>query len=137
MRKILISAMLLSSVAVSAPAAAQYRGGGHGYQGANIERQLDQIERQIGQPASQLGRLRDRRLISREEAFRLERRDEQIDRLDDRYRRNGLSPSAHRDLQNRIHARRQRLQIERREGRDDRWDDRDDRRDGRRDRWDD
>ena len=124
MRKILISAMLLSTVAVSAPAAAQYRGG-YGFQGGNIERQLDQIEQQID-------RLRDRRLISRDEAFRLERRAEQIDRLHDRYRRNGLSPSEHRDLQSRIQNLRHQLRAERREGRDDRWDDR---RDDRRDRW--
>lgn len=122
MRKILISAMLLSSVAISAPAAAQYRGGGWGHQGANIERQLDQIERQID-------RLRDRRLISRHEAARLERQAEQIDRLHDRYRRNGLSAGEHRDLQMRIQNLRQRVQAERREGRFD------DRRDDRRDRW--
>ena len=98
MRKILISAMLLSSVAISAPAAAQYRGGGWGHQGANIERQLDQLE-------------------------------QQIDRLHDRYRRNGLSAGEHRDLQMRIQNLRQRVQAERREGRFD------DRRDDRRDRW--
>ena len=121
MRKFLISAMLLSSVAISAPAAAQYRGG-YGHQGANIERQLDQIEREID-------RLRDRRLISRDEAFRLDRRAEQIDRLHDRYRRNGLSQFEHRDLQNRIQHLRQSVRAERREGRFD------DRRDGRRDRW--
>src|SRR5688500_20172504 len=100
MRKILISAMLLSTVAISAPAAAQYRGGGYGHQGANIERQLDQIERQID-------RLRDRRLISREEAFRLERRAEQIDRLHDRYRRHALRPAARRGLRARPPQRRQ------------------------------
>ena len=120
MRKFLISAVLLSSVAISAPAAAQYRGG-HGFQGSNIERQLDQIEQQID-------RLRDRRLISRDEAFRLERRAEQIDRLHDRYRRNGLSHGERRDLQSRIHNLRQQVQSERREGRHDR-------RDDRRDRW--
>jgi hypothetical protein len=111
MRKILISAMLVSAVSVAAPAAAQFRGGGHGYgQGANIERQLDQIERQID-------RLRDRRLISREEAFRLERRAEQIDRLHDRFARNGLSQYERRDLQSRIQNLRQRVQAERHEGR--------------------
>lgn len=111
MRKILISAMLLSSVAISAPAAAQYRGGGgYGFQGANIERQIDQIEQQID-------RLRDRRQISRQEAARLDRQAEQIDRLHDRYRRNGLTRSEHQDLQNRIQNLRQRLQAERSEGR--------------------
>ena len=128
MRKFLISAMLLSSVAISAPAAAQVRGG-YGFQGGHIERQLDQLEREID-------RLRDRRLISRDEAFRLDRRAEQIDRLHDRYRRNGLSQFEHRDLQNRIQHLRQAVRAERREGRfEDRRDRFDDRRDGRRDRW--
>ena len=129
MRKFLISAMLLSTVAAAAPAAAQYNRG-YGHQGQNIERQLDQIERRIDM-------LRDRRLISNNEAFRLSRQAEQIDRLHDRYRRNGLTQREHWDLQNRIQNLRQHLRAERREGRDDRRDDRwDDRRD-RDDRWDD
>lgn len=129
MRKFLISAMLLSTVAAATPAAAQYNRG-YGHQGQNIERQLDQIERRIDM-------LRDRRLISNNEAFRLSRQAEQIDRLHDRYRRNGLTQREHWDLQNRIQNLRQHLRAERREGRDDRRDDRwDDRRD-RDDRWDD
>ncbi|MFN3389773.1 MAG: hypothetical protein ACK40O_12675 [Allosphingosinicella sp.] len=121
MRTFVISAILLSSVAVAAPASAQYRGGGYGHQpvrNANIERQIDQIEDQID-------RMRDRRLISRSEAKRLERRAENIDRLHDRYRRGGLDRHELRDLQNRIHALRQDLRAERREGRyADRRDDR-------------
>jgi hypothetical protein len=121
MRKFLIPALILSAVSISAPAAAQGRGG-YGFQGgANIERQIDQIEQQID-------RLRDRRLISRTEASRLERQAEQIDRLHDRYRRNGLSRAEQQDLMQRIHSLRQRVQAERHEGRDDR-------RDDRRDRW--
>ncbi len=111
MRKILISAMLLSAVSISAPAAAQFRGGhGYGHGGANIERQLDQIEQQID-------RLRDRRAISNNEARRLMRQAEQIDRLHDRFARNGLTHYERRDLQNRIQNLRQRVQVERREGR--------------------
>ena len=112
MRKILISAMLLSAVSISAPASAQFRGGGHGYGqgGANIERQLDQIEQQID-------RLRDRRAISNNEARQLMRRAEQIDRLHDRFARNGLTQYERRDLQNRIQNLRQRVQAERHEGR--------------------
>jgi hypothetical protein len=121
MRKILISAMLLSAVSISAPAAAQFRGGqGYG-QGANIERQLDQIEQQID-------RLRDRRAISNNEARQLMWQAEQIDRLHDRFARNGLTQYERRDLQNRIQNLRQRVQAERHEGRADR-------RDDRRDRW--
>lgn len=121
MRNFVISAILLSSVALAAPAAAQHRGGGYGHQpvrGAGIERQLDQIEDQID-------RLRDRRLISRGEAKRLESRAERIDRLHDRYRRGGLSHYEVRDLQQRIAALRQDVRAERREGRfADRRDDR-------------
>jgi len=114
MRNILISALLVSAVAVSAPAAAQPRGGyGYGHGGANIERQLDQIEQQID-------RLRDRRLISQREAARLGYQAEQIDRLHDRYRRDGLSQREHADLQQRIQALRNRVQSERQEGRYDR-----------------
>jgi hypothetical protein len=114
MRKFLIPALLLASIA--APAAAQYHGGHDGRRGGlGIERQIDQIERQID-------RLRDRRLISSSEAHRLSRRAEQIDRLHDRYRRNGLSRREHGDLQRRIHDLRQRVQYERREGREDRRD---------------
>ena len=122
MRKFLISAALLSAAAVTAPASAQYRDYDRGsdYRGGQgIERQLDQIEDRIR-------RAEDRDRISRGEANRLLRQAEQIDRLYDRYRRNGLTRWEHQDLQNRIHNLRQRLQFERRE---DRWDDR-------RDRWD-
>lgn len=122
MRKFLISAALLSAAAVTAPAAAQYRDYDRGsdYRGGqSIERQLDQIEDRIR-------RAEDRDRISRGEANRLLRQADQIDRLYDRYRRNGLTRWEHQDLQNRIHNLRQRLQFERR---DNRYDDR-------RDRWD-
>ena len=112
MRTFVISAILLSSVAIAAPASAQHRGG-YGHQpvrGAGIERQLDQIEDQID-------RMRDRRLISRGEARRLERRADRIDDLHDRYRRGGLNRWELRELQGRIHALRQDLRAERREGR--------------------
>jgi len=122
MRKFMISAALLSAAAVTAPAAAQYRDYDRGsdYRGGqSVERQLEQIEDRIR-------RAEDRDRISRGEANRLLRQADQIDRLYDRYRRNGLTRWEHQDLQNRIHNLRQRLQFERR---DNRYDDR-------RDRWD-
>jgi TolA-binding protein len=122
MRKFLISAALLSAAAVTAPAAAQYRDYDRGsdYRGGQgVERQLDQI-------TDRIRRAEDRDRISRSEANRLLRQAEQIDRLYDRYRRNGINQREHYDLQNRIQNLRQRLQFERRE---DRYDDR-------RDRWD-
>ena len=123
MRNILISAALLSAVAAAAPAAAQYgdynRGYNQGYgynQGQNIRRQVDQLRQRI----DQLGR---RGLISRNEADRLFRRADQIDRLAYRFSRNGISPGEYQELQARIHDLRQRIQAERREGRRDnrRW----------------
>jgi hypothetical protein len=113
MRKLLITALIAG--AFSAPAAAQYRGGyDNGRGSGGIERQIDQIEQQID-------RLRDRRMISSNEARRLERQAEQIDRLHDRYRRNGLSANERRDLQQRIQSLRHRVQNERQEGRQDRY----------------
>jgi hypothetical protein len=128
MRKILISAVLISMVAV-APAAAQYypqnRGYGHG--AGNVDREIDQIRDRIRRAEQ-----RDR--ISRREAFRLLRQADSIDRLYFRYRRNGLTQWEARDIHNRIRSLRERLRFERQEDRrDDRRDDRDDRRD----RWDD
>jgi hypothetical protein len=114
MRKFILSAIAISAIAVSAPAAAQQHRGGYNHGGQGIERQIDQMERQID-------RLRDRRLISRNEAVRLSRQAEQIDRLHDRYRRNGLSQGEHRDLMQRIQNLRQSVRYERREGRNDRW----------------
>jgi Spy/CpxP family protein refolding chaperone len=132
MRKFLIPALLISAVAVSAPAAAQHRGGydprpgyGQHHGGGGIERQIDQLEQRID-------RLRDRRLISNREAQRLMRQAEDIDRLHDRYRRNGLSRYEHDDLMQRIQYLRQNIRYERQEGRQDRYDDR---YDDRRDRW--
>ena len=117
MRTFLISALALSAIAVSAPAAAQQYRGGYNQGGQGIERQIDQLEQQID-------RLRDRRLISPQEAVRLARQAEQIDRLHDRYRRNGLNQGEHRDLMQRIQNLRQRVQAERLEGRNDRRGDR-------------
>jgi hypothetical protein len=109
MRKFLIPALIVASIA--APAAAQNRGGYDARRGGSgIERQIDQIEQQID-------RLRDRRLISANESQRLSRQAEQIDRLHDRYRRDGLSRREHSDLEQRIQSLRQRVQSERREGR--------------------
>lgn len=135
MRKLLISAALLSAAAIAAPASAQYqdygRGYGYGYNnrgGQHIQRQLDQI-------VDRIRRAGDRGSISRREENRLLRFADQIDRLHDRYRRNGLTQWEHRDLQNRIQNLRQRFRFARQDDRrwdrddDDRWDrdyDRDD-----------
>ena len=111
MRKLFLSALILSSVAAAAPASAEHRGYDRGYRhGADIERQIDRIEDQID-------RLRDRRLISRGEARQLERRAERIDRLHDRFRRGGLDRYERRELQHRLAELRRDIRAERLEGR--------------------
>jgi hypothetical protein len=127
MRKILMSAVLLGTLASAAPAAAQYGDrGGYGYnQSQSIDRQLDNL-------SDRVDRLYQRRLISQREASRLSRQIDQTDRLYDQYRRNGLSRSEYFEIQNRIQNLRSQIREERQEGRydrrDDRYDDRYDRR---------
>ena len=124
MRKFLIPALILASVA--APAAAQYRGNGGGGS-AGIQQQINQIEGQIRT-------LRQRRLISPNEAQRLSRQADGIEQRLQRYRRDGLSQRERGDLRERIQNLRERVRSERHEGRQDRRDDRrDDHRDDRRD----
>jgi hypothetical protein len=133
MRKLLISAVLLGTVATAAPAAAQYRGN-YGYQqGQNVGQQLSNLQNRVDN-------LFQRRLISSNEARRLSREIDQTDRLYDRFRRNGLTRQESYEIQNRVQRLRAEIRQERQEGRYDRRDDRDDRRDrwdDRRDRWDD
>jgi hypothetical protein len=107
MRKILIAALVASSAIAAAPAAAQH----YGY------RDAPQIHRQLQQLSSNIRRAEDRDVISRREESRMLRQVRSIDRLYDRYRRNGLSNWEVRDLQNRIHHLRQQLRFERREAR--------------------
>lgn len=134
MRKFLVSAAILGTLASAAPAAAQYgqrgydhdRGYGNGYgQGQGLAQQLDALQQRVD-------RLYQRRLISDREARRLSRQIDQTDRLFDQYRRNGLSRGERYDIQNRIQNLRGQIREERQEGRydrrDDRYDDRYDRR---------
>ncbi len=124
MRKILISAALITAAAVAAPASAQY--GNHGRQGYGFNHGA-QIPQQLAQIADRIERARERRLISRNEARQLMNQVERIDDRYDDYRRGGLTRWEHQELQQRIHSLRQRLRWERQEGRQERWDDRRDR----------
>ena len=111
MRKILISAALVSVAAfsVATPAEAQYRGPGYGYgefRGGGIERELVQIRQQI-----RMGF--DRGALTRNEAARLTR---DADKIDERLRRkswDGLSFREREDLQRRVQNLRERLRFER------------------------
>jgi TolA-binding protein len=136
MRKILISALLVGATTlVSVPASAQYRSDYHrGY------RSDDRIDHQIRQIEDRIRQARQNRRISRGEADRLLRQADYIDRLEDRYSRNGLSRWEIQDLRQRVQNLRQQLRWDRHDGRGGRdWDDRRDRDwDDRRDRdWDD
>ena len=129
MRKMLITAALVSSVAVAAPAAAQWN---RGY--AEGPTRSVQVERQIENLRDRIRRAEDRDLISEREEARLLDRLRGVAERYERFRRNGLSRGEQNELHARLQELRQRLQAERRE---DRWDDRRDRWDDRRDRWDD
>jgi hypothetical protein len=119
MRKILISALVLGATVVSVPASAQYN---RGY------RSDDRIDQQIREIESRIERAAQQRRISRVEARRLLRQADQIDRLEDRYSRNGLTRWEAQDLRQRVQNLRSQLRFERQ---DRRWDDRDDRDDRR------
>ena len=124
MRKIILSALLLSSAFAAAPAAAQYRdynrGYGYGYnhfEGRGLEQQLAQIRQRIDA-------MYQRRLISPNEARNLSQRADNLERRVYHASRNGISPREHAELRERIFELRERLQRERFEGRAQRrdWD---------------
>jgi hypothetical protein len=117
MRKFLISAVALSAIAASAPAAAQYGrydqrpSYGHGYgHGSDIVAQLRQIDQRIAQ-SFQRGR------ITRNEARRLSNETLRIENRFRDYRRDGLSQREHYDLQQRIQHLRAQLREDRHDGR--------------------
>ena len=105
MRKFLISATLLAStIAIAAPAAAQYRqpnyGQGYGYNnnygGArSLQVRLNNIERQINQ-------LDSRNILSEREADRLRREANWLERTIRQSGRNGLNGAERRNLEIRL-----------------------------------
>ncbi len=127
MFKLVIPAILASTVALAAPAAAQYRGDydsryatdrhyNAGYSDAR------QIRRQIDQMIDRIHRAEDRDMISKREEDRLMREARHIKFLYHRYRGNGLSGREAHELQSRLHALRQQFRFERHDGRrDGRW----------------
>ena len=122
MRKLLISATLIGAASVAVPASAQpYRGGyDQNY------RNDDRIDHQIRQIEDRIRRAAEQRRISRGEAERLLRQARQIDQLEDRYSRNGLTQWEVQDLRNRVQDLRQQLRFERQDGPDRGYDYRDD-----------
>ena len=116
MRKILISALLIGASIASVPASAQrYDDRGYGHRSDDrIDQQIRQLEQRIRQ-AAQNGR------ISRGEANRLLRQVDRLDRLEDRYSRNGLDRRELQELRSRVQDLRQQLRFERQDGPRDRW----------------
>jgi len=109
MRKFLISIAIASTALAAVPALAQNNGHRGAYnQGRGIEARLDHLEDRID-------RARDRRMISNQEARKLSFQAEQIDRLHDRYRRNGLTGWERQDLNRRLDMLQQRLRFDRRD----------------------
>jgi len=118
MRKFLISALLIGATAVTAaPASAQYGRGDRGAYGGGY-RSDDGIDQQIRQIEQRIRTAMQNRTIDRREADRLLRQADQIDRLEDRYSRNGLTAYELRDLRQRVQNLRQQLRFERQDGRD-------------------
>ena len=135
MRKIILSAVLLSSAFAAAPAAAQYRDYNRGY--AYGQNQSRGLEQQLMQIRQRIDSMYQRRLISPNEARNLSERAENLQRRLYDASRNGISPREHANLRHRVLELRERLQRERFEGRQQRRDhrygryDRDDRYDRR------
>lgn len=107
MRKLLIPAIFASSLLAAAPAAAQ----NWGYRGDN------RFDRQIDQLIDRIHRAEDRDLISEREENRLLRQARQLNYVERRYSRNGLSRWEAQDLQRRIRDLREQFRWERQDGR--------------------
>ena len=118
MRKFFVSAVLAAStLAVAAPAAAQYyppQGYGHGYQGnyghvRRLDARIDALQRQI--------RHLDRRnILSNREADRLRAQSNDLERRLQRLARNGFSGWEARDIETRIYRLEARIHREARDG---------------------
>jgi hypothetical protein len=124
MRKFIIPAVLLSTAFAAAPAAAQYRDYDRGYGQGYTQHHGRGIEQQLRQISQRIDNMYQRRLLSNNEASRLQRDVQNIERRLYDYARNGLSPREHQEIQYRIHNLRERLHRERWEGREQRRDDR-------------
>lgn len=118
-KKALLSLLAASAVAIATPTLAQSyggHGGGYGYgQGGGLNREQAQLAQRIDRAAY-------RGTISRREAANLRWQLEEFQRLEWRYRRDGLSRWERNDLDQRLNRIRRDLREDRRDGgRHDRW----------------
>jgi hypothetical protein len=117
MRKILIPALMLSTVVAIAPASAQYGPRGR----ANVEwnrggpsrQAINELLRDLQRTETRIDRSAQRRIISQREAFGLHREANQIERQLQRAGRNGISGREFASLRFQVNRLEQRLRIER------------------------
>ncbi|HEX8061859.1 MAG TPA: hypothetical protein VF535_01445 [Allosphingosinicella sp.] len=120
MRKILISALVLSTVVGVAPAAAQHGGYHHAdrgnvawNRGGPSRQAINELLRDLQRVEMRIDRSAQRRIISQREAFGLHREANQIERQLQRAGRNGISGREFASLRMQVNRLEQRLRIER------------------------
>jgi hypothetical protein len=121
MRKILIPALMLSTVVAIAPASAQY--GGHRGDRGQVEwnrggpsrQAINELLRDLQRVENGIQRSVNRRVISQREAFGLRREANQIERQLQRAGRNGISGREFGALRVQVNRLEQRLRVERRD----------------------
>jgi hypothetical protein len=121
MRKILISALMLSTVVAVAPAAAQY--GGHRgdrahatwNRGGPSRQAINQLLRDLNRVETRIQLSVQRRVISQREALGLRRQANQIERQLNRANRNGISGREFASLRVQVNRLEQRVRLERRD----------------------
>lgn len=120
MKNILLGIAAISSLALAAPAAAQYSSANQGQSGVNANANLSA---RIGQLQTRIETGVRSGAISRQEAAPLRQQLRQLTRLERRYSRNGLTRQERSDLQQRIRAVREQVRTAdgRGQGRDDQW----------------
>ena len=124
MNKFIISLALASTVAIAAPAAAQYQRD-DGDQDSGYDRgdrnygfqQGRQLDQQIYQLRERIMRVSRRGAVSRQESIRLQRQLDQIERRHDEYSRNGINRDEQYNLQRRIQNLRAQVREDRQDGR--------------------
>lgn len=129
MRKILIGAAVAAAAFAAMPAAAQYPGyergygneRGYGYESQHAGRTFSD---ELGRIAQRIRMLASQRRVSPREADRLLDEVGRLDRLSNRYRRDGVTQWEHRDLQQRLAQLRERSRFAMAGGWNERrWDD--------------
>jgi hypothetical protein len=121
MRKILIPALMLSTVVAVAPASAQYAGhrGDRGHsewnRGGPPRQAINELIRDLNRVETRIERSAQRRIISQREAFGLRREANSIERQLQRASRDGISGREFGALRVQVNRLEQRLRIERRD----------------------